>query len=186
MQCLLSMVIIIIVCLIILTRSEKKINDIDVISLLFTYLSYEKHLCSMVVLLFLSPLLFGSMSISFKPQQNEILFHHTQLIVMSNNDTLSYSFSAENKEFISSSLSFKFLAKRDNYTISIGDITKDTRIMLLSGDIFSSSRSLYAHNDSINMQLGESQNTSIALSFPYETISFHPFIISHLLERIHI
>jgi hypothetical protein len=102
---------------------------------------------------------------------------------MSNNDTLSYSFSADNKEFISSSLSFKFLAKRDNYTISIGDITKDTRIMLLSGDIFSSSRSLYAHNDSINMQLGESHNTSMALSFPYQTISFHPFIISHLLEK---
>jgi len=143
----------------------------------------KKYVCSVVVLFFLFPLLFGSTHISFKPQHNEILFNHTQLIVIGDNDTLSYSLSAGNRTFMSSSISFKFLAKRDTYTISIGDITKDIRIMLLSGDIFSSTRSLYAYNDSINIQLGQSYKTSITLSFPLEKISFHPFILTNLLEK---
>ena len=137
----------------------------------------------MVILIFLFSLLFGSTHISFKPQYNEILFKHTKQIVMGNNDTLSYSLSAGNKTFMSSSISFKFLAKKDNYTISIGDITKDPRIMLLSGDIFSSTRSLYADNDSINIQLGQSYMTSIALSFPLEKISLNPFILTNLHEK---
>ncbi len=143
----------------------------------------KKYLLVVCTLIFLLLPLLGSTSITLVPTKNEYHLNHKDSLEISEIDTLFYSLSSHNNTFYSSSLSFKFLRKKENYTVSIGDIRSDIRIMMLSGDIYTSTRSLFSSNDLLTLQLTQSSTTSIAYSFHLTEVSFHSFLISHLGEQ---
>lgn len=143
----------------------------------------KKNIFCIILLIFSIPPLMSMTTYTFTPYKNELLFTHTSHLMLSETDTLSYSLLSTNKDDFSSTISFKFLSLREHYSLHVGDITKDIRIMLLSGEIYSSTRSLSTYNNSLSVQLSESPTISLALTQSYKSLSIHPFIITHLYEQ---